>query len=149
MRANLSSSDCRENLRLVAAPLQKCLLPSWRSQSRYYLRYFQIFKNPTHTSIPWQCWVSFFNSTYTKKICQSIRPTPQQTTPKNRYRGASIVILIPLTLLTVAVILIKIGISTIIPLIVSLMRFTNSIYTDIDTDTDCGKSSIECPLVVA
>jgi hypothetical protein len=57
-------------------------------------------------------------------------PMPQPTTqpPTPQHRGPSIVVLIPLILLTVAVILIKIGISVLIPLIGSLIKFMDSIW---------------------
>jgi hypothetical protein len=47
----------------------------------------------------------------TPPICESIvQPTPPPLVPKTQHHGASIVVLIPLILLTVAVISIRIGI---------------------------------------
>ena len=57
------------------------------------------------------------------------QPTPQPPTPTQRQ--AAIVMLAPLILLSVAVIAIRIGISALIPLIGSLMRFTGSIWQSI------------------
>jgi hypothetical protein len=75
-------------------------------------------------------------------IAESIvQPTPLAIPPTPQYRGASIVMLAPLILLTVAVILIKIGIGVLIPLIGSLMRFMGSIWQSF-THTDRSTESI-------
>ena len=57
------------------------------------------------------------------------QPTPQP--PTRTQRQAAIAMLAPLILLSVAVIAIRIGISALIPLIGSPMRFTGSIWQSI------------------
>jgi hypothetical protein len=69
-------------------------------------------------------------------------PTPQPTAPKP-HRQASIVVLIPLILLSVAIISIRIGISTLIPIIGSLMRFTGEIWQSSITGNAIGTESVE------
>lgn len=74
--------------------------------------------------------------------------TPLVTQPTTQYRGASIVVLIPLIFLFLGVMAIKIGISTLLPLIGSLMRFTGSIWQSF-TGTDRGSESIDFSTVSA
>jgi hypothetical protein len=62
--------------------------------------------------------------------------------PVNQQRGASIVMLVPLILLSVAVIAIRIGIGTLIPLIAPPIRFMVSLWQSI-THTDRGTESID------
>jgi len=76
----------------------------------------------------------------TSPIVQPLTLTPQQQLT-TQHRRASIVVLIPLVLLTVAVISLKIGISALIPIIGSLIRFTGSIWQSV-SDTDRGTESI-------
>jgi hypothetical protein len=69
-------------------------------------------------------------------------PTDLPTVPANHH-GASIVVLIPLILLSVAVIAIRIGMGTLIPLIASLKRFTGSIWGSIPRLIDTSSILID------
>ena len=91
----------------------------------------------------------------TSPLAESIvqPPAPQQPTltpqqqPTTHYRGASIVLIIPLVLL-----LVTIGaIGTLVPTIGTLMRFMGTLMklTDTDCGTDRNNEPIDCPLVAA
>jgi hypothetical protein len=78
----------------------------------------------------------------TPPICESIvQPTPLAILPTTHYRGAAIVMLTPLILLSVAVITIGTSISALIPLIAAVGRLLVSIGRSI-TGTDRGTDSI-------
>lgn len=68
-------------------------------------------------------------------------PVDLPPVPTTQHCGASIVVLIPLILLSLAIISIRIGIGALIPLIAAVGRFTGGIWQSI-THTDRGTDSI-------
>jgi hypothetical protein len=70
-------------------------------------------------------------------------PTDLSPVPTNQHRGAAVVVLIPLILLSVAVIAIRIGISALIPTIAAVGRLSVAVWRSIPRTIDTNSIPID------